>query len=67
MDYLSEAYPRLFIFILDFFEKTDRIEQYMTKCKAYEEDPNKYSLYLHGYFLVLLDQQRKEGELKQGR
>ena len=55
MDYLSEAYPRLFIFILEFFAMNDRIEQYMNKCKAYENDWYKYSLYVHGYFLVWLD------------
>ena len=58
MDYLSEAYPRLYLLILDHFDMTDRIEQYMAKCKAYEKDPYKYSLYVHGYFLVWLDQQR---------
>ena len=56
MDYLGEAYPRLFLFILDYFDMNDRIEQYMTKCKAFEKDPYKYSLYVHGYFLVWLDQ-----------
>ena len=66
MDYLSKEYPRLFIFILEFFNMTDRIDQYMTKCKEYEKTPYKYSLYVHGYFLVWLDQQRKEGKLKQG-
>ena len=66
MNYLSEEYPRLFINILEFFDMTDRIEQYMTMCKSYENDPYRFSLYLHGYFLVWLDQQRKEGKLKQG-
>ena len=56
MDFLSEEYPSLFIFILEFFDMTDKIEQYMNKCKTYEEDPYKYSLYVHGYFLVWLDQ-----------
>ena len=52
MDYLSGTYPRLFIFILEFFDMTDRIDQYMAMCKAYEEDPVLYSLHVHGYFLV---------------
>ena len=63
MGYLSEEYPSLFIFILEFFDMTDRIEEYMTKCKVYENDPYRYSLYLHGYLLVWLDQQRKRGKL----
>ena len=66
MDFLGNEYPSLLIFILESFDKTERIEQYMNKCKAYEEDRYKYSLYVHGYFLVWLDQQRKEGKLKQG-
>ena len=66
MVYLSEEYPRLYILILEFFGMTDRIEQYMSKCKAYENDRYKYSLYVHGYLFVWLDQQRKEGKLKQG-
>ena len=56
MDYLSGAYPRLYIFILKFFDMTDRVEQYMTMCKPYEDNHEKYSLYVHGYFLVWLDQ-----------
>ena len=56
MDYLSEEYPRLFMIILESFDMTDRIEQYMSKCKEYEDDPYRYSLYVHGYFLVWLDQ-----------
>ena len=64
MDFLGNEYPSLFIFILESFDKTERIEQYMNKCKAYEEDRYQYSLYVHGYFLVWLDQQRKEGKLK---
>ena len=66
MDLLGTEYPSLFIFILESFDKTERIDQYTNKCKAYEQDRYKYSLYLHGYFLVWLDQQRKEGKLKQG-
>ena len=66
LDYLSKEYPRLFILILQFFDMTDRIDQYMTECKAFKENRYKYSLYVHGYFLVRLDQLRKEGKLKQG-
>ena len=52
---LSETYPRLFLFILEHFEMADRIEEYMAQCKAFEENPKKYSLYVHGFFLVWLD------------
>ena len=66
MKYLSDEYPRLYLFILEYYNMNDRIDQYMAKCKAYENDHYKYSLYVHGYFLVWLDQQRREGKLKQG-
>ena len=58
MEYFSEAYPSLFLFILNHFKMNDRIERYMTQCKMCENDPEKYSLYVHGYFLPWLDQQR---------
>ena len=66
IDYMSKAYPRLFIFILDQFGMKDRIEKFLAKCKAYEDDRYKYSLYVHGYLLVWLDQQRQEGKLALG-
>ena len=56
MHYLSEAYPSLYVFILEFYKMNDRIAPYMTRCKAYENNQNRYSLYVHGYFLVWLDQ-----------
>ena len=56
VDILGNEYPRLFIFILESFDMTERIYEYMDKCKAYENDCYKYSFYVHGYFLVWLDQ-----------
>ena len=67
MDILGNEYPSLFIFILESFDMTERIDQYSIKCKACEEDRYKYSVYLHGYFYVWLDQQRKDGKLKAGK
>ena len=45
---------------------TDKIEQYMAKCKAYENDKENYSLYVHGYLLIWLHQQRQAGKLSKG-
>ena len=56
MDYLSQAYPSLYLYILEHLQMNDEIEQYMAKCKEYENDHEKFSLYVHGYFLVWLDQ-----------
>ena len=66
MDLLRNEYPSLFIFILESFDMTERIDQFAIKCKACEEDRYKYSVYVHGYFYVWLDQQRKDGKLKTG-
>ena len=55
MEYLREEYPSLYIVVLKSLNMTDKIKDYMKKCKGYEKDPYKYSLYIHGYFLVWLD------------
>ena len=36
----------------------------MQNCQAYEEDHSKYSLYIQGYFLLWLEQQRIDGKLR---
>ena len=55
MRYISEAYPSLYIFMLKQFNMSDRLEKYVAQCKEYEDDAEKYSLYIHGYWLVWLD------------
>ena len=56
MDYLSQSYPSLYLLILEHLQMTDEIEKYMAKCKEYENDHEKFSLYVHGYFLAWLHQ-----------
>ena len=46
--------------------KTD-LNRYMLQCKQLEDEYEKYSLYVHGYFLPWLQQQREAGSLQQGR
>ena len=55
MEYLSEAYPSLFIFVLEHLKMPELIELYMQRCKCYEDDVERYSLYVHGYFLPWLN------------
>ena len=38
----------------------------MKKYKAYEKNQAKYSLYVHGYFIPWLEQQRRDGKLEKG-
>ena len=64
MAHLSSHYPSLCIHILRYLNKHQMIEKYMSWCKKFENDPKNYSIYIHGYFLVWLDQQRKAGKLK---
>ena len=50
MSYLSEAYPSLYVHILEYLKMSDIIEKYMAKCKAYENENedylDKYSMYI---------------------
>ena len=55
MEFFSESYPSLYIYMLKHFKMPDRIEKYMSQCKEYENDAKKYSLYIYGYFLPWLD------------
>ena len=67
MIYLGQEYPSLYIYILEHLERSSEVDQYMAKCKELEEDESdKYSLYIHGYWLVWLEKQRQAGCLKQG-
>ena len=67
MDYLSETYPRLFQLILVHLKMPDKVEEHMAKCKEFENDEDKYSLYIHGYLLAWFENQREAGKLKQVR
>jgi len=64
--YLSEVYPHIYRFVLVQLNQTEKLEKYEKKCMKYLNQPEKYYLYVHGYFLPWLDQQRREGKLKQG-
>ena len=44
----------------------DEINKYMEKCKAYENDVENFSLYIHGFLLIWLRQQREAGKLTKG-
>ena len=51
-NFLSEEYPSLYVYILEQLNFTGKIEEYMAVCKAYEDDLENYSLYIHGYLLL---------------
>ena len=56
VDYLSERYPCLYIFVLQKRGMYEELRVYDEKCKSYEtdKDPSKYSLYFHGHLLPYL-------------
>ena len=56
MNYLSQFYPCLYIFLLRRLNQTDKIEQYMKQCESYEEDHEKYYIYIQGYFVPWIHQ-----------
>ena len=66
MVYLRKAYPRLYIYMLELLKMPDEIKSFMKKCAKYSQNPEKYSLYIQGFLLEWLGQQRKAGKLKQG-
>ena len=43
---------------------SDRLQMYMNECKMQENDPHRYSLYLHGYLIPRLEEQRVAGKLR---
>ena len=65
--YLSQTYPNIYKFVLINLKQTEELEEYEKKCMTCLNRPEKYHLYIHGYFLPWLDQQRMEGGLKQGK
>ena len=38
--------------------------KYMKDCKEFYNDPDKYSFYIHGYFISHIAQLQKQGKLK---
>ena len=65
--YLSDRYPYLYVEVLESTKQYEKIDQYMAKCKEFENDPCNYSYYIHGYLVTLLIKKSLAGELKQGK
>ena len=67
MDHLSKFYPSLYIFILKSLHQSTKIKEYQLQYKSCENDPYKYSVYIHGYLLPWFEHQRVDGKIHQGR
>ena len=55
MSYLKKFYPSLYIFLLEHLNKKEEIELYKKECKALQDDPQNYYLYIFGYLIPLLE------------
>ena len=67
MTYLSQHYPCIYLLVLKYLKKEKRIEKYLQHCKSFENDCEKFSLYINGYWLPWLEQQRAQGKLQTGK
>ena len=66
MIYLGQYYPSLYRLLLIHSNQTERLEEYESSCKAFEDDHERYSLYVYGYFFPWLEAKRANGELTKG-
>ena len=67
---LKVEYPSLYIhYLKKIGTRSDAkklLENYKIYCKQFYDDPNRFSLYLHGWFFPWLQEQRDAGKLVQG-
>ena len=54
LEYLGDHYPAMCIFVMKKRGWERQLEEYTKKCYSYEDDCENYSLYVHGYWLPLL-------------
>ena len=66
LNFLGERYPDLCIFVMKKRGMQDELQEYMDRCRSYENDPERYTLYIRGYWLPYLQQQKDKGLLKEG-
>ena len=65
---LKKKYPCLYVFALKALGRERECNEYMDKCKKYKKKkPEHYYIYVHGYFLPWLHEQRTKGLLKMGK
>ena len=67
MTHLKEYYPGLCIYVMKKQGMNKELKQYKEKCKTYEMNSDKYSHYIHGYWLPNLEQLQNKGVLEQGK
>ena len=63
-EHLAWHYPTLHICLLQQRQEREKLEKYMDTCRWYAKDPYKFCLYIQGYFIPWLDQQRQEKRIE---
>ena len=62
---MMEAYPHLASLILG---RSKEMQFHMEKCRDFENgDCSQYSSYVHGFWLLWLEDQRRQGKLVEGK
>ena len=58
----------MYIYVMTRIGRLDKVKEYREWCKSQEyEQAGMYSYYVHGWFLVWLDEQRAAGKLRKGK
>ena len=65
-EFLQVEYPCLCIYMLKKRGMKKALSDYMAYCKSFE-DPNMYSLQVHGYIIPYLQELRESGKLTNGQ
>ena len=61
---LRKKYTCLYVFALRSLGKEDELEDFTNMCKKYKKGKaENYSIYIHGYLLPWLEEQRATGQL----
>ena len=67
MKFLGLRYPCLCLYVMKAKGQTELYNKYMNNCKKLEDNDEKFSIYIHGFWLPHLEQLKEQGLLKEGR
>ena len=67
IEFLQQEYPCIALFVMKKMGMENALADYSQKCESLESIGEKYSHYVHGYFIPWLQQQREAGLLKKGK
>ena len=53
--------------MLRYMNREGCINKYMIECRQFDNNPEKYTLYVHGFLLPWFDEQREAKNLQKGK